>query len=57
MIKKEIFPPVRIMHSEGLIDSPEALLTLGTTQAFVGPAKSPVMKICGSGYIVLDFGR
>ncbi len=57
MIKREIFPPVRIMKSEGAIKSPQGLLTLGTTQAFVGEPVAPVMKVSGKGYVVLDFGK
>ena len=57
MTKKEIFPPVRIMKCEGGISSPEALQTLSTDQAFVGPAIGSVMNVSGAGYVVLDFGR
>ena len=57
MIKKEIIAPIRIMKCEGNIFCPESLLTLGTTQAFVGSPVTPVMKVMGKGYIVLDYGR
>ena len=57
MIKKELTPPVRIIACHGKISDPTPLMTLSTTNAYVGlPIKEP-LKISGEGYIVLDFGR
>lgn len=57
MIKREIFPPVRIMKTDGGINNSESLLTCSTTQAYVGDSVKEPMRINGKGYIVLDFGK
>lgn len=57
MIKREIFPPVRIMKVSGGIDNSDALLNCVTTQAYVGASVKEPMNVRGKGYIVLDFGK
>jgi len=57
MIKREMFPPVRIMKVSGCIDNSDALLNSVTTQSYVGISIKKPMRVEGKGYIVLDFGK